>query len=325
MIQKNNFGGGDILIMLFSFSLLSLLAVAPMHIAGETAQARDAKRMNDIKIFEDAISTSNSKDRPIRFTKDFVGKTDGGVDRADDPATDRIEGSDTHLLQTSAGYLKAIRGGYLLPLQVGNFYSGIMQTVPSDPKGNRYLAVFMSKFDYSFFASNENPATKISTALVRGTFKPRMTLDNTREQLSGGASAATTIKVSNPTRFVAGDIISIDDEYMVVRGYDAQLSNLYVVRGYDLDAATGLNVATQVIHNIGADIKLYQTATKGDSLVCITSDIAYLNTITSNSIGENIYQGTFSFPGVVGTAGKVCGENSDPIVDGGVIVPYLVQ
>ncbi|PCI25071.1 hypothetical protein COB57_02520 [Candidatus Peregrinibacteria bacterium] len=311
----------ELIIVIAIISVLATLAF--MSFSTETAQARDAKRDNDIKVFEDAISTSNSKDKPIRFTKDFVGKTDGGVDRADDSATTTVtEGPDTHVLQSSSGSLKAIRGGYLLPVQTGVFDSGIMQTVANDPKGNPYLVAFVSKTDYLFLASKENPTTKITTAMVKGTFKPGATLDSIREQLTGGASAATTIKVSNPTRFVAGDVVRIDDEYMVVRGYDETLSTLSVVRGYDLDAATGVNISTQAVHNIGADIKLYQPATKGDSLACLIEDIADLATISSDSTGVNTYIGTFAFPGIVGTAGKVCGTNSNSIIDGGTILPY---
>jgi prepilin-type N-terminal cleavage/methylation domain-containing protein len=324
--QKQGFTLVELIIVVAIIAVLASLAF--MALSGETSQARDSKRVSDLKVFEDSLSTSNGKNKTINYEKDNVGKNHLGDPRIDDNGTvDIVEGPNTHTLETNAGILKSIRGAYLLPIIDGIFDSDVLPTAARDPKGSYYLAAFLSNTDYSFYGTKENPETKIATAIVRGSFKEGAILDTLMKNL-GGLDTNIELSVANPNRFVRGDIIKIDDEYMVVRGYDPDNSILEVTRGYDPDDNSGSDPDSIKVHNKGASIKLMNSANGGDSLVCLgiaanADDL--IGAPDEASINDDFVSG-FSLTAASASmiTGDVC-SNSDPVVDEGHILPYRIN
>lgn len=329
MISHHSKKGFTLVELIIVIAIIAVLAsLAFMALSGETAQARDSKRVSDLKTFEDSVSTSNGKNKKIGYALDSVGQDHAGAVR-DDTAGDTLE--------TNAGILKAIRGSFLIPVNTTLFDSDVLPTAARDPKGSYYLGAFLSNTDYLFFATKENPDTKIPTALVRGSFKDGSILDVLSANL-GGISTAVDVTVANPSRFVRGDVIKVDDELMVVRERDLTNSQIKVDRGFVTTGGTsGINTATIIVHNKGASIKLMTPATGGDSLLCLgTLVAAQAGTITAPSTGTaaQVMSGTVnsltltaSSAATAAVVGSVCNAatSSATLTDDGTVLPYRVN
>jgi prepilin-type N-terminal cleavage/methylation domain-containing protein len=322
-LKPSGFTLVELIIVVAIIAVLATLAF--MSLSGETAKARDSKRVSDIKVFEDAVSTSNGKNKRINYTEDTVGKNHDQVAR-NDPTSNVFD-----TLETNSGYLQPIRGSSLIPIVNGVFDSDVIPTAPRDPRGSYYFGAFLSATDYSFYGTAENPETKIPTAIVRGSFKEGMILDIVMANVSGSA-AATEIQVANASRFVRGDIIRIDDEYMAVVGYlnDTE-SKLVVQRGYDPTGNNGLDTASINVHNQGAAVRLVTSAPGGESLLCLgTLAEATAETIIEASAPTTGFTTGFTL-GALGTAiaGNVCTDTTSDekgaITDGSRKLPYRVN
>jgi prepilin-type N-terminal cleavage/methylation domain-containing protein len=231
----------ELIIVVSIIAVLSSLAF--MSLSGETAQARDSKRVADIKTFEDSIATSNGKNKKIDFTNN--------------PELGAVQ--DTSITTTS-GALFPLRGAYLIQIKNGLFDSDVLPTIPRDPKGAPYLASFLSKTEYQIFGTLENPDTKTETAVARGSFKAGAIID---VLIADTDDSSLTFSVANSRRFVAGDVIKIDNEEMTVATFiyypTTKVSTVTV-------AARG---GTPKVHNKGASIKLKTPVEGTNSLLCL--------------------------------------------------------
>lgn len=302
----------ELIIVVTIISVLASLAF--MALSGETAQARDAKRMNDIKIFENAIATSNGKNKKIRYTLDFE-------------TISRNPQTASYL--TNAGSFQALRGGYLIPLMPGIFDSDIIANMPTDPKGAYYLGVFLSETDYQLFATKENSETKIPTAYVKGSFREDAVIGVLLNDVSMSSSY---ISFPDPTRFVAGDIIKIDSEYMVVTGINATTQRVMVYR--DARLPLGVNNSNGItVHSKVTPVRLYRSAPNANSLLCkgTLSSASVANTINTFAsdgggafIDDAISPKTFVSETILSNDwGNVC--NGNVVIDGEEVIPYLAS
>jgi len=324
---KKGFTLVELIIVIAIIAVLASLAF--MALSGETAQARDSKRLADIKVVEDAIATSNGKNKKINYNVDTEGKQSDGSARTDTVADE---------LETSTGIIQAIRGANLVPVIDGLLDSDVLPTAAKDPKGSHYFTTFLSSTDYSVYGTKENPNTKIPTAVVRGTFKNGSILD---VLTSASSSSGGTITVASPGRFVRGDVIKVDDEYMVVTERDTALTsnNLTVARGYLVTGAgdgAGTSAATQAVHNRGASVKIITPAAGGASLICLgavaNTGAIIVDAIVSTNSGRDAMGGTpnavfvLAAASAAAKAGKVCdATNGNAIVEEGLYLPYKIN
>jgi prepilin-type N-terminal cleavage/methylation domain-containing protein len=290
--QKQGFTLVELIIVITIIAVLASLAF--MSLSGETAQARDSKRVSDLQTFENSIATSNGKNKPVHYKVDDINSR---TNPNQEPLT------------TNSGELRPLRGAYLVPMSEDIFDSDVLPTVPRDPKGSRYLGAFLSKTDYQLFGTKENPSTQNPLAEVRGSFKEGMILDVLTDDIN---ETETRIPVANPSRFVQGDIIKIDNEQMVVSVFNAVDGEIEVSRAYD--------GTTAKVHNKGASVKIKQFETGADSLVCLNSNIVLASDGTTPidaTHWQSIIDGN-DFPGAV------CEIPENTITNEGSNLPYLV-
>lgn len=304
--------------LIIVISIIAVLAsLAFMALSGETAQARDSKRSSDLKTFEDAIATSNGKNKKISFTQDF-----------ETPARN----SQTSY-ETTSGVFYPLRGAYLIPLVNGVFGSDVMPTTPVDPRGSVYLGTFLTEASYQLFAALEKPEAKQSQAFVRGSFKGGAIIDTLREDIS---DSQDIFSVSLPTQFVAGDVVQIDAEYMVVIGIHIPTKKIMVYRNANLPSGV-VGANTLRIHNQGAKIRLAFPAPEANGLLCkdnISNAVSGGNakTLASDNAG-NIVEGAtntlaveplISSGGRAGSYGTICIDLNSVVINEGNVVPYRV-
>ena len=302
-MAHQNKKGFTLVELIIVVSIIAVLAsLAFMALSGETAQARDSKRLADIKVFEDAIATSNGKNKKI----DYNNSTDNGS------VPDDYSTVTSYQVTTSAGTLTPMRGAYLVPVKSGIFDSDVIPTIPRDPKGAPYYGAFLSATDYQIFGSAENPDTKVATAIVRGSFKEGAILDVLTNDIAVGDG---TIPVASARRFVKGDIVKVDSEEMLVVSFNTTTNIVTVTRAQ--------NGTTAAVHNKGASVKLKTAATGADSLVC-------LGTI-QDADGGAIANAANYQAAVTGAAaiGAVCDNSTisasaGSLTDGGITLPYNV-
>jgi hypothetical protein len=205
-------------------------------------------------VFEDAIATSNGKNKRVAYTANPLDSTRNTQKTA---------------ITTNLGHLLPLRGAYVVPIADGVFDSDVLPTAPRDPRGSRYYGAFLSNTDYQLFGAKENPDTKTPTAVVRGSFKQGMILDILIRDID---ESVTDIPVANPSRFVKDDVIRIDNEYMEVVSFNTVAKTLKVTRGCNADASTCGTLTSQKIHNKGASVYITTLNPKANSLLCITDD-----------------------------------------------------
>ena len=322
MMFKKRTQGFTLVELIIVIAIIAVLAsLAFMALSGETAQARDSKRLADLKVFEDAIATANGKNKKVNYLTDVVGKKSDGTSRSDTVVDD---------LETSAGVLQSIRGANLVTVSEGMMDSDVLPTAATDPKGSNYFAAYLSSTDYSLYGTLENPNTKIPTAVVRGTFKEGSILD----VLTQASSSAGNITVANPERFVRGDVLKIDDEYMVVLARNTTSGVIEVDRGYittGVGDGGGISAATQAVHNIGASVKIISSSSGGKSLTCL-GPVASAGSliVAASAMGSDAntnYTLSASAAGAGFDSGDVCdaANTSYPIVDNELYLPYKIN
>lgn len=212
----------ELIIVIAIIAVLASLAF--MSMSSETGNARDSSRKQDISTFENAIATSNSKNRPINF------------------------GTAT-TLTTTAGVLNTLRGAKIVEIDETVFEPTILQKISQDPSKNKYIGVFLNENMYQLFATLENPDTGTSTALLGGTFKEGVILDTLAADM---ALAATEITVNDASKFLEADTLTVGTEdFIIAAGGVNATTNVLTV-----------TVAATVKHLKGSQVKL-KTFPKG--------------------------------------------------------------
>lgn len=308
--RKLGFTLVELVIIIAIISVLASLAF--LMLSSETAQARDSKRMSDIKIIENSIDATLGKNKDFQYAIDFEH-------------TSRVTDQDSY--QTNTGFFFPLRGGFLIPLMNGVFDSSILPQVPLDPKGGSYLAVFLSPKNYQIFGTLENVDTKIPTAYVKGPFQEGAILDKISADID---TDVNLIIVSHPENFVAGDVIRIEGEYMVITGLDIPNKTVFVYRDQKLPDGNGTDNAKEV-HNTGAYVKLYRSAPGAKALLC-------KNGLGNASVGNKAKTVASDDSGIINEAmgeidvntvnatswGNVCNDPNDVVEDLSRNVPYKV-
>ncbi|PCI25072.1 hypothetical protein COB57_02530 [Candidatus Peregrinibacteria bacterium] len=297
--------------LIIVISIISVLAtLAFMSFSTETASARDAKRDGDLRTYENVIATSSSQNKRIRYTEDAA---DTGRDGSGDQGA-------RESISTNNGTITPLRGSYLMPIQSGVFESDVIATAERDPKGSPYFGVFISDKTYQLFGTKENPDTQTPAAFVTGSFKEGALVDVLRSDVD---SSATVIPVSNPIQFIAGDIISIDDEEMTV----VTFNNVVGDGGHKTVTVTrASNGTTAVLHNKEIKIKLKTSRAGGTSLLCLgqlqtAAGTPVDTTVTAAFVASSdIMHGTASVGILCSTA-----TGNGTVIDEGLLLPYKVN
>ncbi|HPO06208.1 MAG TPA: type II secretion system protein [Candidatus Gracilibacteria bacterium] len=279
-------------------SIIAVLAsLAFMSLSGETAQARDSKRVSDLKVFEDAIATANSKNKKISYKM-----------------TDELPYTG---ISTSTGKVFPLRGATLMKIDETLLDSDVLPTVPRDPKGSPYFGAFLSPNDYQLFGTKENPDTKSPTAVVRGTFKTGAIIDVLTKDID---SSSIVIYVSNANRFVKGDIIQIDNEYMKVDIFNASAKTVSINRGQTFNSIS----STPTAHYKSAKIKLVSAAAPNgyasNGLLCMGEIYSAATTPVKITDAATYNNAISSGVGVFCKSDATSGI----ITDDGVLLPYNV-
>ncbi len=243
---KKGFTLVELIIVIAIIALLASLAF--MALSGETGRTRDTRRDADLNHIENLIVTANSKGETIRHNNAVAEIT-------------------TNL--GAANGINAIRGAKLV--SVGStLFDTTLATPNADPKGTSYIAAFVNDNIYQIIGTKENPDTAVPTAVVKGNVREGAVVDQVRANIG---LIADEILVSNPDQFVVGDVITIDNEDMVVAGYSANRSTISV---YGINTLTGAiplrsvgvvgNIAT---HNAGAKVKMKYFAPRAGGALCL--------------------------------------------------------
>jgi prepilin-type N-terminal cleavage/methylation domain-containing protein len=225
--KQSGFTLVELIVVIAIIAVLS--SVAFMSMSSETASARDASRTQDLFIFENAIATSNSKNRPISFGTDIT-------------------------IDTTSGTLATLRGAKVVSIDENVFEPTILQKIGQDPSGNKYIGVFLNQNMYQLFAILENPSTGTTTALVAGTFKEGVLLDNLVADIE---QAGTALSVNDASKFLIGDTLNIEGEDLTVTDVTPLTNVLTVTRA--------ANATTAVKHLKGTPLKLKTFAKGGDA------------------------------------------------------------
>ena len=253
---KLNRDGFTLVELIIVISIIAILAALSfIALSGETSNARDAKRDADLKVIEDAISTSNAKARSINYgIKTGAGGGNG--------------------IETNAGFVGAIRGAKITEVDEKLFDATILPTSPRDPKGSKYIGAFLTNNLYQLVAVKENADTKIPTTLIKGSFREGAVVDQLTSDVD---AAATSISVNNPNQFLQNDVLTIDSEDLTVGDMtDATATTIPVARA--------ANSTTANQHKKSAPIKLKTFATDAESIICF-NDTANPATATTCGAG----------------------------------------
>ena len=259
-MKKSKTQGFTLVELIIVIAIIAILAsLAFMALSGETSQSRDSRRDSDLKVIEDAISTSNAKNRKIRYK---VPKE--GTNRA--TSNHPLE---TNLSTEAGENINGLRNVDFVQVHEKVFESTILASPARDPKGPPYIIGFLTDNLYQVFGTRENPETKIPTAIVRGTFREGSVIDVLLRDVSKDTQE---FMVSDPGRFITGDVISVDNEMLVVTGYNLERSTIRVM---GIDAAGALaerddgSAVGSILHNKGTSVQLEYFAELAGSLLCL--------------------------------------------------------
>nr|HPO06207.1 prepilin-type N-terminal cleavage/methylation domain-containing protein [Candidatus Gracilibacteria bacterium] len=90
-MKRHQTAGFTLIELIIVIAIIAILAsLAFMSLSGETAQARDSKRVGDLKTYEDSIATANGKNKRIHFEIDNEGKQLDGKNRTDAANPDTV-------------------------------------------------------------------------------------------------------------------------------------------------------------------------------------------------------------------------------------------
>jgi prepilin-type N-terminal cleavage/methylation domain-containing protein len=276
----------ELIIVIAIIAVLASLAF--MSMSSETGNARDSSRKQDVSTFENAIATSNSKNRPIVF------------------------GTAT-TLATTAGTLNTLRGAFIKEIDDSVFEPTILQKVSEDPSKNKYIGVFLNDNMYQLFATLENPDTGVSTTLIGGTFKEGVIIDTVVDNGTSNtdvASGDTTVKVQKASKFLINDTVTIGSEDMLVTG----------ITGNVLTVTRAQNSTTAAKHLRGSSVKLKTFAegaltngvatlpdSSGKSLLCLGTLVDFVGTGAPAAAPADAYCDEDTFASGVATKGSVLG------------------
>ena len=301
--------------------LIIITSMSVMGLSSETSKTRDARRLSDLKIISDSITTSHTKGSPVKYDVNYT--TTGSNNYIVTNIFQEDSGGDAK--QHSS--IRVLRNAYAVTI-TDDFIDGtIVAKISRDPKGMPYLAAFINNNTYQLFATLENSETKVQRAFIQGTLKSGSVLDTLTEDLAHDSSQ---LIVGSSDQFIVGDIITIDSEEMVVHGIDISQSIVYVNRLSSFPKP----------HNEGAVIKLKEFAPGADSLLCYGSlakimprDDKYQEVPSPPPI-KDARGNMIGMPGGIDStyvcAGNIVPIFKDPkypegsIVHGGKIVPYTV-
>ena len=284
----------ELIIVVAIITVLSSISFISM--SGETSNARDAKRRADLQAIDSAIMASNAQNRELRYTGHVTSGT-----------------AKENQIEKNVGKIYVLRNAKMLDLNTGFVPPSLLPKIARDPKGDRYLGAFLTSNMYMLAATLENADTKISTALVVGTFQKEAVLDRVTSDVS---SDSMVVQIGKPGQFVTGvaftniegtadiyrgetvsdyasdptgatpdsfnstsngDIIRIDNEEMAIFSVDFINNQLYVIRGW--------NDTTIAMHNQKAEVALVDYATGASGLFCVdsTNTVVAMKKINSNS------------------------------------------
>jgi prepilin-type N-terminal cleavage/methylation domain-containing protein len=276
----------------------TLSAMAFMSFSKEAGNARDEARLTDLQTFDTAFSTANAQGVTINLENAATTGSGSGT-------------TDTDRITTTSGSIRVLRNGKLLEVKEGLVDSSILAQIGSDPRSRApYLAAFINSSLYQLFASSENPNTGIATAVIKGTYKKNIVVDNV---LSDVSNSLTLLPLGNAGQFIpgtvdtgvtpnttTGDVIQIDNEKMAITAIDRTNNTITVTRGFN---------TTAEIHSKRKSIKLIQFALNAESLLCIGNLLQVSGAATGGDTSDDAY---------------TCSANKS-ILSGSQVLPYLIQ
>ncbi len=324
MLNKTKFDkkkGFTLVELIIVVAIIAVLAsISFMALSGETSEARDSRRLSDLKTIEDSVSTSNAKNRTIDY------------DTSDSITTSTTQGIITNISTVaSAGAIiaddkvvRVLRNAKAL--EIGNTLvdATILSNVARDPKGMPYVGAFLTDNLYQIIGVKENAETRIPTAIIKGSFKEGAVVDNLINDIT---NVATSITIGNADQFIAGDVIIVDSEKMAISGVDISTETITVMRGY--------NSTTAKIHNKKAPIKLATFSPDADGLLCFGKLKALTGgtgtPIDMNDDGDTSDSG-IDISTLTGDTTYICDEPTTQgsiyegaIIDDGRTIPYDVN
>jgi len=228
-----------------------LASIAYISLSGESAQARDVRRLSDLKTLEDSVAMSNAQGRTVNYLS---------------PITTNPAQS----LKTSEGDIRVLRNAQMFFVDAGMIESTVLGTISRDPRGSPYLAAFISKNLFQFGATKEKPETQIAEAFITGAFKAESVIDNTLTSIDNNDRL---LSVANAKQFITGDIISIDNEDMTVDYIDFTNNFIVVTRA-----------VSSVPHDARARIILKQMPANVSSLFCIGALTALIPAVATGDL-----------------------------------------
>ena len=278
--------------------IATLSAVAFISFSSESGNARDKARITDLQAFDTAFSTANAQGVTINLENAATTGSGSGI-------------TDTDRITTTSGSVRVLRNGKLIEMKEGIVDSSILIQIGKDPRVNApYLAAFVNTSLYQLFATLENPVTGITTALIKGSYKKNIVVDNILSDIS---NTLTILPIANAGQFIpgtvntgvnpnttTGDVIQINNENMAITAIDRNNNTITVTRGFN---------TTPQIHANRSSIKLTQFAQNAESLLCIGNLLQVSGSSTAGDTSDDAY---------------TCSSNQS-ITSDGQVLPYLIK
>lgn len=174
----------------------------------ERMGARNAKRMNDMKILVNTINTS--------IAKDYI-----------------FQEGENKEIKTNIGTIKPYRGSKLELVDKDSFNQNILPEAPQDPYGNPYVIAYLEDPRvFQIISTGEDELTKEKNSIVSGTFRNGSEVDVVASRTR---ASDDTILIYHPEYFMVGDILQIKKEELEVLDIDADKNILRVKRGSGAD------------------------------------------------------------------------------------------
>ena len=323
-MKSKNKQGLTLIELVVSVAILVIITtMSAVALSGETSKARDSRRFADLKTIEDAISSSNSKNRAIKYNQNYVTT---GIDSY---LVTNVFQEDSNA--NSHRGVRILRNAKTVEIGKSFIEGTILSKISRDPKGQAYLAAFLNDNLYQLFGVKENAETKIPRAIVQGTFQAGSVVDNLLEDIS---NTDQILKVGNAKQFIMGDVISIDNEEMVVIATIFASNEIVVTRS-----------STSRVHKMDVPIKIAKFAPGAESLLCygklaeikfmyagyrnIEGDVKLIKDANGNGIPLPPNSITYADDNYVCAGFLESPKNEEilegSITNGGLVIPYAVN
>ena len=210
----------------------------------------------------------------------------------------KLEVPDKNIITSNLGKIYGLRRSHIVTLNKSIFPSSKLDNLMfKDPLvESNYILAYLNNDAYQIFSIKELKQGGIESYVV-GPFKSDAVISKTKADI-GSDEYDYEIEVFNSKYFVIGDVISINDEDMVIEDIDISSDIITVSR----------DALKRKFHTSGSEVKITNMNEDAQSLLCLGAVTSYKDSMvcTKNKIVDSV---------------PVRGS----IINGGKITPYALK